>query len=129
MPDQEFLMKQKKLKSARDGRQIVQQKFDKEVSLGYLFDEIPFPTFRFSPVGVVPKKDGVFRLIHYLSYPDFNSVNYFIDQYICRVQYSNIHVDETVLMIQLLGQGALLAKPDLKSAFRLLPIYPGEFYL
>ena len=30
-------------------------------------------------------------------------------------------------MIQLMGQGTLLAKTDLKSAFRLLPIYPGDF--
>lgn len=120
----------KNLKSARDAPHIVQQKLDKEVSLGRMagpFDEIPFPTFRVSPVGLVPKKDGDFRLIHHLSYPDFNSVNYFIDPDICKVKYSNI--DEAVLMIQLLGQGTLLAKTDLKSAFRLLPIYPGDFDL
>ena len=32
-------------------------------------------------------------------------------------------------MIQLMGQGTLLAKTYLKSAFRLLPIYPGDFDL
>ena len=32
-------------------------------------------------------------------------------------------------MIQTLGQNAILAKTDLKSAFRLLPIYPGDFDL
>lgn len=30
-------------------------------------------------------------------------------------------------MIQLLGQGTLLAKTDLISVFRLLPIYPCDF--
>ena len=50
-----------------------------------------------------------------------------IDSAICTVKYSNI--DEAVLMIQSLGQDTLLAKTDLKSAFRLLPIYPGDFNL
>lgn len=66
----------------------MQQKLDKEVSLGRMagpFDEIPFPTFRVSPVGLVPKKDGDFRLIHHLFYPDFNSANYYIDQTFARL--------------------------------------------
>lgn len=80
----------KKLKSARDAPRIhvAQQKLDKEDSLGRIagtFDEIPFLTFRVSPVCLVPKKDGDFRIIHHLFYPDFNSVNYFIDPYICKV--------------------------------------------
>lgn len=118
------------LKSARLEPQLVEQKLNKEVSLGRMagpFEVIPFPTLRVSPVGLVPKKDGDHRLIHHLSYPEFESVNYFIDPDICTVHYSN--VDEAVLMIQKLGQGALLAKSDLKSAFRLLPIYPGDFDL
>lgn len=43
--------------------QIVQQRLDKEVSLGRMagsFDKIPFPTFRVSPVVLVTKKDGIF---------------------------------------------------------------------
>ena len=75
------------------------------------FESIPFPTFRVSPVGLVSKKDGDVRLIHHLSYPTHNSVNYHIDSDICTVKYSNI--DEAVLMIQSLGQGTLLAKTDL----------------
>ena len=31
------------------------------------FESIPFPTFRVSPVGLLPKKDGDVRLIHHLS--------------------------------------------------------------
>ena len=87
------------------------------------FESVPFLTFRVSPVGLVSDKDGDVRLIHHLSYPTHNSVNYHIDW----VKYSNI--DEAVLMIQSLGQGTLLAKTDLKSAFRLLPIYPGDLDL
>ena len=95
--------------------------------MGGPFDTIPFPTLRVSPVGLVPQKDGDFRLIHHLSYSDCDSVNYFINPDICHVNYSSI--DEAVSMIQLMGQGTLLAKTDLKSAFRLLPIYPGDFDL
>lgn len=71
------------------------------------------------------KKIGDVRLIHHLSYPDFDSVNYFIDPDFCTVKYS--YIDEAFLMIQLLGQGTLLTKTDLKSAHRLLPIYQGDF--
>ena len=67
-------------------------------------------------MGLVPQKDGDFRLIHHLSYPDCDSVNYFIDPDIFHVNYSSI--DEAVSMIQLMGQGAILAKTDPKSAFR-----------
>ena len=95
--------------------------------MGGPFDTIPFPTLRVSPVGLVPQKDGDFRLIHHLSYPDCDSVNYFINPDICHVNYSSI--DEAVCMIQLMGQGTLLAKTDLKSAFRFLSIYPRDFDL
>ena len=62
-------------------------------------------------------KDGDFKINDHLSYPDFDSVNYFIDPDICHVNYSSI--DEAVSKIQLMGQGTLLAKTDLKRAFRL----------
>ena len=88
--------------------------------MGVPFDTIPFPTLRVSPVGLVPKKDGNFRLIHHLSYPDCDSVNYFINPDICHVNNSSI--DEAVSMIKLMGQRALL-----KSAILLLPTYSGDF--
>jgi hypothetical protein len=120
----------KNLKSARENPHIVEAKLSKEVALGRVagpFTNIPFPTLRVSPVGLVPKKDGDFRLIHHLSYPSNDSVNSHTDPDICTVQYANI--DQAVLMIQNLGQNALLAKTDLKSAFRLLPINPADFDL
>ena len=66
-------------------------------------------------MGLVPQKDGDFRLIHLLSYSDFDSVNYLIDPDICHVNYSRI--DEAVSMIQLMEQGTLLAKTDLCVRF------------
>ena len=61
--------KAKNLKSAREAPEILKQKLAKEVTLdriGGPFDTIPFPTLQVSPVGLVPPKDGVFRLIHHL---------------------------------------------------------------
>ena len=76
----------------------------------------------------------ILQKIHEIKYPthcpeccpDCDSVIYFIGPDICNVNYSSI--DEAVSMIQQMGQGTLLlAKTDLKSAFRLLSIYPGDF--
>jgi hypothetical protein len=80
-----------------------------------------------SPIGVVPKKDGDMRLIHHLSYPDGYSINDFIDRSACTVQYSGIN--DAASFIALLGRGCLLAKSDIKSAFRLIPIHPADFEL
>jgi len=76
----------------------------------------------------MPKKSsGEFRLIHNLSFPPNESVNDFIDRDDCSVKYSS--VDEAVKLIQNLGSNALLAKCDIKSAFRLLRLNPNDFDL
>ncbi len=93
-----------------------------------LFTSPPFKQFRVSPLGLVPKKvDGEYRLIHHLSYPKGESVNDFIDPRLCSVQYTRF--DEAVKMIQELGQGTLLAKADIKSAFRIIIVSPLDFEL
>ena len=101
---------------------IAEQKILKEISLGRIagpFVAPPFPTLRTSPISVVPNKSGSeFRLIHNLSFPHDQSVNDFIDREYCSVKYSSI--DDAVKIIHNLGRGSLLAKCDVKSAFRLL---------
>lgn len=107
----------------------VREKLSKEISLGRIsgpFLSPPFPTFRSSPLALIPKSvPGEYRLILNLSYPPEKSVNDFIDKEHCTVRYSSI--DDAVKMVQKLGKGALLAKADIKSAFRLLRIWPGDF--
>ena len=53
--------------------QVVDQKVAKELEahrLAGAFDSPPFPAFRVSPLGIVPKKTpGEFRMMHHLSYP------------------------------------------------------------
>ena len=118
------------LKSALQNQHIVKQKIQKEVQEGRVagpFEHRPLPNLRISPLGLVPKKGGDFRLIHHLSYPQGNSVNDFIEPELCSVNYTKF--DKAVQMIQQLGKGALLGKADIKSAFRLIPIRPEDFDL
>ena len=83
---------------------LVRQKIDKELSMGRIagpFINPPFPTFRISPIGLVQKKDGDFRMIHNLSHPMHNSVNDFIDSEFCSVRYANI--DDAVKLVKRIG--------------------------
>jgi len=120
----------KNLKSVAQAPEIFKKKIEKEISLDRIsgpFSERPLPNLRISPLGLVPKKDGDFRVIHHLSYPESGSVNDFIDPALCSVHYASI--DDAVNKIQTLGKGALLGKSDIKSAFRLLPVNPQDFDL
>lgn len=62
-----------------------------------------------------------------MSHPPGLSVNEHIDDSVASVRYSDF--DNAVSMIKTLGTGALIGKMDIKSAFRLLPCYPGDFDL
>lgn len=119
------------LVSARSRPEVVFEKLSKEVVLGRMagpFVELPIPELRISPLGVVPKKEAnKFRLIHHLSYPAGRSVNDGIDSSLCKVLYTSF--DKALVWVRRCGRGALLAKTDIESAFRLLPVHPDSFYL
>ena len=91
------------------------------------FQNRPISNLRCSPIGVVPKKTGGWKLITHLSYPPSNSVNDYIDEQHTAVHYSSF--DNAVSIVKKLGKGALIGKKDIKSAFRLLPCYPGDLDL
>jgi hypothetical protein len=59
-----------------------------------------------------------------LSHPSENSLNDFIDPEFCSLRYAGI--DDAVEMIQRIGKGGMLAKADIKSAFRLLKVAPSN---
>lgn len=119
------------LKSARDNPEALREKVAKEVSLGRMigpFDSPPFTNFRISPLGVVPKKEvGKFRLIHHLSHPKGSSVNDGISKEDASVSY--VSFDRAVMLVRQAGVGALMAKSDIESAFRLLPVHPECHHL
>ena len=76
-----------------------------------------------SPIGVVPKKTpGEFRCIQDLSYPYRASVNIGIP--VEDSSFTNSRIDDAVGLILRSGVGSFLAKTDIKSAFRIIPIRP-----
>ena len=88
----------------------------------------PLPNFCTSPIGVVPKKDSPkFRTITDLSSPRGLSVNDFIPDSEAAVQFN--HFDEAVKLVAKCRKGALLAKLDIKSAFRICPVRPEDWHL
>lgn len=67
---------------------------------------------------------GKWRLITDLSYPQGQSVNNRIDPSLCSLCY--ITVDEIAAIVTRLGPGALLAKVDIESVYRLIPVHPQD---
>ena len=118
------------LKSAFDNETVLMEKINTELTLKRFagpFTRPPFPNLRTSPLCLVPKSDGGWRMITHLSYPEGGSVNDGIDKSFTSVQYTSF--DQVTNMIYTLGPSALIAKRDLKSAYRLIPIRPLDFPL
>lgn len=119
------------LKSALEQPEVVKAKLGKECDAGRIvgpFTTPPFPNLRTSPLGIVPKKDpSEFCLIHHLSYPNGSSVNDFIPDFYSTVKYAS--VGDASKSIKLLGRGCFMAKTDVKSAFRIIPIHPADYSL
>lgn len=120
----------KNLLSASENWEALQEKLDKEVQEGRMvgpFKDPPLRNLHVSPIGVIPKADGGWRMITHLSYPPSNSINSHIDPVHTTVKYTSF--DTVIHTISDLGKGSKLAKVDIKNAFRLLRVYPGDFEL
>lgn len=119
------------LQSVRQHADIAFEKLQKEISMNGIagpFVVPPFKNLQCSPIGLVPKK-GVneFRLIHHLSYPEGSSINDFIPDDLCSVFYTT--VDDAISIIKTMGRECLLAKTDIASGFRILPVHPDDHEL
>ena len=90
------------------------------------FKNRPISNLKCSPIGIIQKIVG-FILITRLSFQPNLSLNDFVDEKFTSVQYSSF--DNAIDMIKRLGPKAEIGKKDIKSAFRLLRIYPGDFDL
>ena len=127
MGDERFL-ESSNLKSALAQPHVVSAKLEKERAAGRIagpFSSPPFPDFRCSPLGIVPKKDpSEFRSIHHSSYPKGSSVNDYIPQEFSSVKYASIN--DAISVIKSLGAGCFMAKTDIKSAFRIIPVHPKD---
>ena len=85
-----------------------------------------FPQVHVSCFGVIPKnhQPGKWRLIVNLSHPKGSSVNDGISPALCSLHYSS--VDEAVRQAVALGEHTQLAKFDLESAYRVVPVHPAD---
>ena len=95
-----------------------------------LFPDPPLPNFQVSPIGLVPKKHTAkFRTIFHLSFPksDETSINSSMSKEDFSLQY--ITIDNAIQGILRLGQGCFLAKTNIESAFRLVPLRPLDYEL
>ena len=91
-----------------------------------------------SPIGLVPKAGGQTRLIFHLSYDfkslGFKSVNHYTPKEKCMVKYRDLdHTVQSCLKLLELFQDRTkrlwFGKSDLKSAFRILGLAPGVWWL
>ena len=123
-------MKAGNLSSAFQHARIVDEEIAKECDAGRLlgpFETPPLENLKCSGVGVVPKKNGKWRMIHHLSAPAGQSINDGIAKDNFSLHYSS--VDDATRILSRLGKGAFLAKVDLKSAFRMVPVHRDDWEL
>ena len=77
-------------------------------------------------ISLVPKghNSGKWRLITDLSFPVGGSVNDGVDPQLCSLEYTS--VDKVAKAVVAMGRGTLLAKIDIRSAYRLIPVHPTD---
>ena len=117
------------MKSATDNEVVIDRYLAKEVRLGRVIgplDPEGFPGVNINRFGVIPKshQPGKWRLIVDLSHPDKASVNDGIDPRLCSLHYTS--VDEAVREVVALGPRAQMAKFDIESAYRIVPVHPDD---
>ena len=115
--------------SASQNPQVINDYLEEEREAGNIlspFCPSSFPNLHLNRFGVIPKKHQPqkWRLITDLSFPDHASVNEAIDPTLCSLEYTS--VEEVAEAALRLGSGSLLAKIDIKSAYRLIPVHPAD---
>ena len=119
------------MKSACDNPVPVNQYLDKELTLGRIFEVRPElgKVVHISKFGVIPKsgQPGKWRLILDLSSPRGSSVNDGVDKRLCSMHYTTF--EDALRAIRSAGPGALLAKIDVKEAYRNIPVHPSDRHL
>ena len=118
--------------SARLHPEVVEEYLAKEVAAGRVAGPYPCTLvshIHISRFGVIPKshQPGKWHLILHLSHPKLESVNAGIEKSLCAMPY--ITIDEAIRNVIHRGQGTLLAKIDVKSAFRFIPVHPCDRHL
>ena len=114
--------------SATEHAEVVTAFLDEQISQGFMIG--PFPpeacaNVQVARLAVVPKKTaGKFRVVINLSAPESASVNDNLHRSLTHVAYSSI--EDAVLLMHHLGRSCLMAKVDIRNAYRLLPVHPND---
>jgi len=116
--------------SASQHPQPIETYISKELAAGRIIGPLPASVegVHVSRFGIIPKphQPGKWRLITDLSFPNGSSINDGIDPQLCSLSYTSI--DDAVRTIMRLGPGTV-AKFDLESAYRMVPVYPQDCLL
>ena len=116
------------MESAREKPDVVREYLMKECSEGRVLgplDPSQYPAIQVSRFGVIPKgSSGKWRLIVDLSAPEGHSVNDGIRGEWCSLTY--VSVDDAVEAVRQRGPGTMLAKVDIRSAYRIVPVHPED---
>ena len=119
------------MKSAKEHVDIVDKYIGSECDKKRLLGPIQrskYPQVQISPFGVMPKSEpGQWRLLVDLSSPAGGSVNDGINKEWCLLTYMTI--EDMAARVVRLGRGALMAKFDLKSVYRQVPVHPDDCWL
>ena len=117
--------------SALEQPQVIRDYLAVECSEGRVLgplDPLALPQVHVSRFGVIPKGNtGKWRLIVDMSSPDGQSVNDGICESLCSLSY--VTVGDAAQAVVAKGRGALMAKVDVKSAYRNVPIHPHDRWL
>ena len=118
--------------SANEHPEVVSEYLSEELERGALlgpFDREEVRGVVTNRFGVIPKsgKSGKWRLIVDLSHPEGRSVNDGIDPGLCSLKY--VRVDDVVRRLVQMGPGAEMAKIDVKSAYRIVPVHPSDRWM
>ena len=122
----------KNMRSATEEPDVVEAYLAKEHGAGRIIGPLQVPQsssntlVHISRFGVIPKphQPGKWRLIIDLSHPEGRSVNDGVDGELCSLAYATI--DEAATIILRLGRFTELAKLDIASAYRMVPVHPDD---
>ena len=115
--------------SANQNPGVVDEYLQKEVRLGRVIGPMvreELPAAQVSRFGVIekPHQPGKYHLIVDLSHPEGHSVNDGIEPDLCTLKYMS--VDAAVATVLSKRVGVKLAKFDIESAYRIIPVHPND---
>ena len=118
------------MRSTKEVSEVVQAYLQAEKDAGRVIGPIPdVPDGQLAHVsrfGVIskPHQPGKWRLIVDLSHPPGHSVNDGVYPKWCSLEYASL--DQAASIILSLGRGVQLAKLDVASAYRIVPVHPED---